>query len=173
MMKTLLSQLFAVTLATVCFTLPTGSSAQEAIQLGVDVSAICEDVVGLEPTGTGVSFPVTVGRLCCFTRILGASEPTTITHVWYYGTEERARVELIIKGNPWRTYSSKIIQAHEVGSWRVEVLDPEGTVLKVMQFITTSGQETPEAQTTEPEMEAGATDAPAPPEVNEPDQPDE
>jgi len=172
-MKKSLSRLFAVTLATVCFTLPAGSSAQEAIQLEVDVSAVCEDVVNLEPTGTRVSFPATLGRLCCFTRILGANEPTTITHVWYYGMDERARVELIIKGNPWRTYSSKIIQAHEVGSWRVEVLDPEGTVLKVMQFITTSGHEAPETQTEEPAMEIGTTDAPAPPETKEPVQPAE
>ena len=169
-MKKSISWLFAVTLTIAFFTLPAGSSAQEAIQLEVDVSAVCEDVVDLEPTGTSVSFPVTVGRLCCFTRILGANEPTTITHVWYYGMEERARVELIIKGSPWRTYSSKIIQAHEVGSWRVEILDPEGTVLKVMQFITTSGQETPEAQKTEPVTEPGTADVPAQPEVDEPDQ---
>lgn len=172
-MKKSLSRLFAVILATVCFTLPAGSSAQEAIQLEVDVSAVCENVVNLEPTGTSVSFPVTLGRLCCFTRILGADEPTTITHVWYYGMDERTRVELIIKGNPWRTYSSKIIQAHEIGSWRVEVLDPEGTVLKVMQFITTFGQEAPETQTEEPVMETGTTDAPAPPEIKEPVQPAE
>ena len=169
-MKKLLSRLFTVTLAAICFTLPAVSSAQEAIQLEVDVSAICEDVVNLEPVNTSVSFPVTIGRICCFTRILGANEPTTITHVWYYGMDERSRVDLIIKGNRWRTYSSKIIQAHEMGSWRVEVLDPGGTVLKVMQFITTSGQETPEAQTAEPVPETITTDEPAPPEAKEPDQ---
>jgi len=58
------------------------------------------------------------------------------------GSSMRARVDLAIKSSTWRTYSSKIIQPHEIGSWRVEVLDPEGTVLKVIQFITTSVQDT-------------------------------
>ncbi|MDY6971958.1 MAG: DUF2914 domain-containing protein [Thermodesulfobacteriota bacterium] len=164
-MENLFSRLFSIALAIICFTLPTGSPAQEAVQLEVDISAICEDVINFEPTVPRVSFPVTIGRLCCFTRILGANEPTTITHLWYYGKVERARVELIIKGSPWRTYSSKIIQPHEVGSWRVEVLDQEGMVLKVIQFITTSGEEPSEAQAVEPEMAPGTTEMFAPPET--------
>jgi len=122
-MKKLFLHIFTISLAMVFLTLPAISSAQEATQLDVDQFAICESINNLEPVGVSESFPVSVEKLSCFTRIIGAHEPTTVTHVWYFGMTERARVELIVKGSRWRTYSSKMIQAHEVGSWRVEVFE--------------------------------------------------
>ncbi len=148
-MKKQFLHIFTISLAIVFLTLPTISSAQEATQLDVEASAICKSVDNLEPVGAAESFPVSVGELCCFTRIIGAHEPTTVTHVWYFGMTERAKVELVVKGSRWRTHSSKKIQAHEVGSWRVEIMDTEGTVLKVIQFLTTSGQEIAAAQPAE------------------------
>lgn len=159
-MKNLFLSILTVSLAIVFFTLPTVSSAQQATQLDVDVAVICENVANLEPIGAAESFPVSVGELKCFTRIIGAHEPTTVTHVWYFGMTERGRVDLVIKGSRWRTYSSKKIQAHEVGSWRVEVIDTEGTVLKVIQFITTSGQEAAEAKEQEIMQETTTPDQP-------------
>lgn len=161
-MQKMFFRVLTVSLAIVFFTLPTVSSAQEATQLDVDVAVICEDVANLEPIGAGESFPISVDELKCFTRIIGAHEPTTVTHVWYFGMTERGRVELVIKGSRWRTYSSKKIQAHEVGSWRVEVIDTEGTVLKVVQFLTTSGQEAIEVQEEEPIQETTPPDQPVP-----------
>ncbi len=153
-MKKLFLHIFTISLAIVFLTLPAISSAQEATQLDVDEAAVCESVENLEPIGANESFPVSIGELACFTRIIGAAEPTTVTHVWYFGMTERARVELVVKGSRWRTHSSKKIQSHEVGSWRVEVVDTEGTVLKVIQFLTTSGEKTAEAQTAEPVKES-------------------
>lgn len=157
-----MKKLFVIPLAIFYFTLPTASSAQEATQLDVDLAVICERVENLEPIGAGKSFPISVGKLNCFTTILGAHEPTTVTHVWYFGATERAKVDLVIKGPRWRTYSSKKIQPHEVGSWRVEVVDTEGTVLKVVQFLTTSGQEAEEVQADEPVQETETPDQPVP-----------
>ena len=110
---------------------------QEVLPLEVAVATICEAVIELEPIGTGVSFAASVGNLCCFTKIIGAQTPTQVVHVWYFGETERARVSLAVNAASWRTYSSKKIQVHEVGSWRVEVLDSEGSVLKVLQFTIT------------------------------------
>ncbi len=160
-MKKQLLHIFTISLAIVFLTLPVISSAQEATQLDVDVFAICESVENLEPVGASESFPVSVGELSCFTRIIGAHEPTTVTHVWYFGMTERAKVELVVKGSRWRTHSSKKIQAHEVGSWRVEIMDTEGTVLKVIQFLTTSGQEIAATQQAEP-VEESVEDAETP-----------
>ena len=117
--------------------LPVVTQAQEAVSLDVAVAAICQDVVDREPVDAGISFPVSVGTLYCFTKITGAQSPTQITHVWYFGATERARVDLDIKSATWRTWSSKIIQTHEVGAWRVDVLDSAGTVLKELQFEIT------------------------------------
>ena len=120
-----------------CVCLPLAIQAQEPAPLEVGVAAICQDVVDREPVDAGISFPASAGKLYCFTKITGAQSPTTITHVWYFGSLERARVDLDVNSATWRTYSSKIIQGHEIGSWRVDVLNSEGTVLKELQFEIT------------------------------------
>ena len=117
--------------------LPIVTQAQETASLDVAVAAICQDVVDREPVDAGISFSVSVGTLYCFTKITGAQSPAQITHVWYFGATERARVDLDVNSATWRTWSSKIIQTHEVGSWRVDVLDSTGTVLKELQFEVT------------------------------------
>ena len=117
--------------------LPVTAVAQNAPSLEVAVAAICQDVVDREPVDAGVSFPASVGTLYCYTKITGAQEATKITHVWYFGATERARVELDVNSDNWRTWSSKIIQANEIGSWRVDILDEAGTVLKELQFEIT------------------------------------
>jgi hypothetical protein len=107
---------------------------QEAAVLVVESAAICEDVVDLEPVGAGNSFTVSVGKLFCLTKIVGAETDVDITHAWYFGDIERARVVLTVKSSSWRTYSSKILQAHEIGAWHVDVLDESGNVLDTVDF---------------------------------------
>ncbi len=113
------------------------ASLQKTASLEVARSAICREITEMEPVETGESFVVTVNKLFCFTQILGANDPIEITHVWYFGPIERARVTLPVKSAAWRTYSSKVIQAHEIGPWRVEVLGPADEVLKTVEFQVT------------------------------------
>ena len=110
------------------------SNAQETAFLEVAVAAMCTDVVDREPVGAGDAFEVSLGKVYCFTTIIGAHSPIEITHVWYFGDIERARVNLAIKASSWRTYSSKRIQMHEMGDWHVDVLGPEGELLKTLPF---------------------------------------
>jgi hypothetical protein len=111
-------------------------TSQPGSELSVETAQICEGVENREPTNPGTSFSVSVGRLYCFTKIVGAAEPVEVTHVWYYGDVERARVSLSVRAAAWRTYSSKAIQAHEIGAWKVEVLGPDGAVLETVTFET-------------------------------------
>ena len=108
-----------------------------AADLQVEDAVVSTDVVDRQPVDSAVSFPASTGRLYCFTRVVGAQDPTQVVHVWYYGEEERARVTLAVNGSNWRTYSSKLIQTHEIGAWRVEVLDAEGNSLETVQFEVT------------------------------------
>ena len=108
--------------------------AQDLSDLTVAYGAVCENVVDHEVVSASTSFPSRVEKLYCFTKIAGAKEPTQITHVWYYGETERARVELAVKSASWRTHSSKLIQPHETGKWRVEVLDKDGRLLETYRF---------------------------------------
>ncbi len=127
-----------VALTTVCLLSTTVALfAQEANPMAVEPAAICRDVVAREPVGAGTVFPVSVGKLCCFTRIVNAVPPTVVTHVWYYGDTEKARVSLRVNASIWRTYSSKVIQPHETGIWYVDVLEPNGNRLTSMTFEIT------------------------------------
>lgn len=75
------------------------------------------------------------GRLSCFTRIDGADTDTHVTHVWFYGQREMARVELPVRSSRWRTYSSKKILAQWTGDWRVQVVAADGSLLGELAFV--------------------------------------
>ena len=120
-----------------CLLIPFSSQAQQAGAIGVEFASICTGIADREAVVAGTSFAVSVGRLYCFSKIADIQESTDIVHVWYYGETERARVSLGVKPPAWRTYSSKIIQAHEIGSWRVEILDASGNLLETLKFETT------------------------------------
>ncbi|MGA1796917.1 MAG: DUF2914 domain-containing protein [bacterium] len=102
----------------------------------VEVSrmAICTNVVDREPVEVGERFQVSVGRLYAFTQLQGAKDFVEIEHIWYFNDVERARITLPVRSASWRTYSSKIIQPFEIGDWRVDVVDPQGEVLKSTSF---------------------------------------
>ena len=111
--------------------------AQRHASVKVVEAAICRDVVDRMPVDADISFQTPVAKLYCFTEIAVTQSPTEITHVWYFGNIERARVILPIKSQNWRTYSSKRIQSHETGSWFVEVLGPDGRVVHTLLFKIT------------------------------------
>jgi len=111
--------------------------AQGASSLEVAEAAICRDVVDRQPLDVGNSFEASVAKLYCFTKIIGAQNPIRISHVWYFGDTERAKINLSVRSSSWRTHSSKIIQSHEIGDWHVDVLGPEGEVLRTLQFKIT------------------------------------
>ena len=103
----------------------------------VENAAIGEDVVNREVVSQGASFSTSVGKLYCFSKIANIDSHTNVVHAWYYGSEERARVSLHVSPPAWRTHSSKIIQAHEIGVWRVEILDQDGNLLDTVRFQVT------------------------------------
>jgi hypothetical protein len=113
------------------------SHAQQAGTLEVAEASICKDVVNREAIEPGDSFAASVGRLYCFSSITGIENSTEIIHTWYYGETQRAQVTLGVQPPHWRTYSSKIIQAHEIGTWRVEITDASGNLLEKIQFEIT------------------------------------
>ena len=119
-----------------CLLIP-AAGAQQTDKLDVAASAICEGVEDREAVNVGTRFTNSTPRLYCFTKIVGAESPTEVVHVWSYGDVERARVSLAVNASSWRTYSSKTIQAHEVGAWRVDVLDTSGNLLETINFEIT------------------------------------
>ena len=106
-----------------------------AQELTVEEMQFCTAIEERQPAGVDTAFTSTVERVYCFTKINGASDTTTIAHVWYYNNEEMAKVELTIKGKTWRTWSSKKIMEDWQGNWKVDVINANGDVLKSGEFI--------------------------------------
>jgi hypothetical protein len=113
------------------------AGAEQSDRIDVEAAAICESVENREAINVGTRFTHSTPRLYCFTKIVGAESPTEVVHVWRYGDVERARVSLAVNESSWRTYSSKAIQAHEIGAWHVDVLDTSGNLLETIDFEVT------------------------------------
>ncbi|NIQ37655.1 MAG: DUF2914 domain-containing protein [Proteobacteria bacterium] len=130
--------IISAALVTICvLTLGATISAEQIVSLDTEFATVSRDIIDREPIDPGTIFPVSVGKLYFLTKIVNAQRPTEVTHVWYYGEKERARVTLPVNSSSWRTYSSKLIQPHEVGDWYVDVLDPEGDLLVSVPFKVT------------------------------------
>jgi len=109
--------------------------AQENPAVTVDNIEICTAVEDRQPVGTDTSFTSDVEQLYCFTKLSSDQDTTAISHVWYHGDTEMARVEMTIKAQTWRTWSSKNIVSDWTGEWRVDVLSPGGQVLASKKFV--------------------------------------
>ena len=120
-----------------CLLVPYSTHAQQTGDLNVASAVICKNVADRQPVEPGSSFAASVGRLYCYSKITGIQNSTEIVHVWYFGDTERARITLGINPPSWRTYSSKIIQAHETGKWHVQILDASGNSLENVEFEIT------------------------------------
>ena len=124
-----------VCLISLCLLIPAAGAQANKVQ--VVAAAICKDVVEREAVDVGTQFSNSVSRLYCFTKAVSTEIPTEVVHVWSYGYVERARISLSVKAATWRTYSSKAIQSHEIGPWRVDVLDTSGNLLETINFEIT------------------------------------
>jgi hypothetical protein len=108
--------------------------AAASAQFTVEESRVALDVIDRMPVGVDSTFVASVGRVYCWTLIAGAEGDTTVHHVWIWGDQEMADMELRLGGSPWRTWSSKAIMPEWSGDWRVEVRDASGNVIETVRF---------------------------------------
>ncbi|CAB1067266.1 hypothetical protein D1AOALGA4SA_4 [Olavius algarvensis Delta 1 endosymbiont] len=137
MKQSLLWPDLCVVFVAVCLLLPNSIHAQQSGNMHVATAVICTNIADRQPVEPGTSFPFSVGRLYCYSKIADIQNPTEIVHVWYFGDTERARVTLNVNPPSWRTFSSKIIQAQEIGNWHVKILDASGNSLGNVEFEIT------------------------------------
>ena len=133
-----------VALLTVCllFAGVTAVQAQEpeaaphdaGSQLAAAEAMITTTVMERQPADEVTNVPADIGRVYFWTRITGAEGEIQLEHVWYHGEDEMARVPLNIAAANWRTWSSKNIEPTWTGDWRVDVVAPDGSVVKSVSF---------------------------------------
>lgn len=100
---------------------PSAASAEAAVGTSVVEKAL---------VGAADSFPASAGKLACFARVMNATD-SEIAFVWYKGDVEQTRVKQVVKGSPWRTWSTKTLPADAAGEWRCDVVQGE----KVLQSV--------------------------------------
>jgi hypothetical protein len=105
-----------------------------ALALEVREAVITTQVIDRAPVDAIQTYPASVERLFCFTRVTGAAADTSITHVWHLRGVERSRIELPVRSGDWRIWSQKTILPGSAGDWKVDVLDAEGKLLKSIPF---------------------------------------
>ena len=130
MLKNILLISFAIGFGLSLFAL----QAQDASSLAVEEMQFGTAVENRQLTGADSVFSADVGEVYCFTKITGAETPVTVSHVWYYGDEEKARLEHDVKAKSWRTWSSKHITGAMKGNWKVEITDTQGAVIETLRF---------------------------------------
>lgn len=105
--------------------------------LAVSRAVVAVAVEDREPVGVASQFSVKVGAVLCFSEVVGAGEASQVAHVWLFGDEEQRRITLPVRGERWRTWSTKRIGQDQIGAWRVVVEGPDGDALAEVAFTVT------------------------------------
>ncbi len=92
---------------------------------------LSERVTDRKPDGVGDTFRDGT-EVFCFMKVSNPGPARTLRHQWFFEGSRKSSIELNVKGPTWRTWSSRPVFG--VGSWRVDVVDEEGTVLKSLPF---------------------------------------
>lgn len=95
--------------------------------------AVCREIVDRGCDSEGRTFGPDVESVAFLTRVEGATGEAFVFHLWSFEGREVQRVRLPVRAASFRTWSKKWVK-DQPGRWRVEVLDPIGRSLGVVDF---------------------------------------
>ena len=96
---------------------------------------ICKNIKNRSPVGVGEIFPSSVDSLYCYTKIQNLGKKMEVRHVWYYENQIMTQVRYNVKKSKvYRSWTKKTISSFQIGNWRVEVQDRNGTIIGTKQF---------------------------------------
>jgi hypothetical protein len=107
--------------------------AVDASPLKVTEMAVCREIVDRGCDSEGRTFGPDVESVAFLTRVEGATGEAFVFHLWSFEGKEIQRVRLPVRAASYRTWSKKWVK-DQPGRWRVEVLDPIGRSLGVVDF---------------------------------------
>ena len=116
-----------------------GSQAvsQESGVLTMKEAVMCEEIKERAPVNKTIVFSLAVRKAICFTFFSEVPEKVIIYHNWYKQDKLIARVRLRLQPPQWTTFSSIPLKEKDKGPWRVELIDHEGKLLRVLRFSIT------------------------------------
>ncbi|MDO8445051.1 MAG: DUF2914 domain-containing protein [Deltaproteobacteria bacterium] len=100
----------------------------------VEVATVATSVENLIPVGVSEKFSSSVGRLYCYSKILGGAGQN-IKHLWYINGKKLGEATLSIKAGSYRTYSLVTILPGTKGIGRIDITTGDGKLLKSVEFL--------------------------------------
>ena len=96
---------------------------------------ICKSIYKRTPVGSDVVFTNNVDSLYCYTRIQNPGRKREVKHIWYYDNQMMTQVRYNVKkSNIYRSWTKKTILSNQIGRWRVDIQDNNGTVIGSKEF---------------------------------------
>ena len=96
---------------------------------------ICKKVYKRTPVGADVIFTNNVDSLYCYTRIQNTGSKKEVKHIWYYENQIMTQVRYNVKkSNIYRSWTKKTILPNQIGKWRVDIHDNDGTIIGSKEF---------------------------------------
>lgn len=95
---------------------------------------MCMGIEDRQPVGPTDTFSVNIEKVYLWMKVTGAEDSTAITLVWSLNGEEKARHDLPVNSPSWRTWATKSLMPDWTGNWEVKILNPQGDILKAVDF---------------------------------------
>ena len=109
--------------------------AEKNTSLTVKDIKICKSIYKRTPVGSDVVFTNNVDSLYCFTRIQNPGPKREVKHVWYYDNQMMTQIRYNVKkSNIYRSWTKKTILSNQIGRWRVDIQDNNGTIIGSKNF---------------------------------------
>ena len=108
---------------------------EKNISLSVKDIKICKSIYKRTPVGSDVIFTNNVDSLYCYTKIQNPGPKREVKHIWYYDNQMMTQVKYNVKkSNIYRSWTKKTILSNQIGRWRVDIQDNNGTVIGSKKF---------------------------------------
>ena len=108
---------------------------EKNISLIVQDIKICKSINNRNPVGSDVVFKNNVDSLYCYTRIQNPGPKREVKHIWYYDNNMMTQVKYNVKkSNIYRSWTKKTILSNQIGKWRVDIQDNNGTIIGSKNF---------------------------------------
>ena len=108
-----------------------------ADQLKLSEAVMCEEIFSNAPKNPTVVFSVSKENAVSYTLFDPVPQKTVIYHNWYHRDVPSAKIRLELNPPRWSTYSSIQLRETDIGPWRVEITDENGTIFGVLRFSVT------------------------------------
>ena len=96
---------------------------------------ICKSIYKRTPVGSDLIFTNNVDSLYCYTRIQNPGQKREVKHIWYFKDQMMTQVRYNVrKSNIYRSWTKKTILPNQIGDWRVDIQDNNGTIIGSKSF---------------------------------------